>query len=319
MADSCSETELETESESASDNDFEMIESHSCASRPSASNREQKAKRDSNHEHIDRSISIMKNLTKKKTDLWCLALQLTLKKLPPMARKEMKAAITNLIDNRYSSARKSQHSAVIELDPVTPETEPSDAIETKNAQPNNGNEETAKTAVAKLIVAECPAQMTTGGETWQIVWSGPITMTAVTKFTISLSSIYGDASHLVFPLELDVIGRIVPETVYKYIATVKLTNEIALLRFSPVSKDDESAYQAFFKYLHSRHRFGVIHTRCKLIKDFYILPLTAGQKLPSILLPADGNVDLGAVRTDLLLGIIVKSFVSSIKMTKYGK
>lgn len=302
MVDTCSETELETPSESASDNDFEMFQSQSNTALATASNRKRNSKNVyAVHEHLDRSIATMKNLTKKRTDLWCLALQLTLKKLPATARKEMKMAITSLIDHRYSSTRKPANSidVKIKVEPMSPETVMNTETEAKNTKPMvDTNSETLKmtSKATPLERAVMP-----------IIWTGTICMVDMVPFGISLSTIYGDASQLVFPLELDVIGRIGPKSVYEYMANVKLTNGIALLRFAPVSKDDESAYKAFVEYLHLRQRFGVIQTRCKLIKDFYILPLMARQSLPSILMPDKDNVDLGANRTDLLLGIVVKA------------
>lgn len=147
-----------------------------------------------------------------------------------------------------------------------------------------------------------------GSEASPILWSGSISMVDVATFTISLSAIDGDASHLVFPNELDVVGRISPETVYDYISKIKLTKEIVLLRFSPTTDDDEAAYMAFMQYLEQRRRLGVLQTKCKTIKDFYILPLPAHKSLPSVLLPSDHRpIDLGANRNDLLIGIVVKT------------
>lgn len=303
MAHTCSETELESEiSGSASEHDFEMIQSQSNA--PCAPASDRNANNHIDQEHIDRSIGTMKKLTKKRTDLWCLALQLTMKKLPPDARRETKMAITKVLDERYSSKEKPV-GAKIKVDQSTTKKE------------NAARNETSKMASKKNCEKHAKHRKTVNVA--PIIWSGSISMIDVTTFSISLSSIHGDPTHLGFPFELDVIGRISPESVYTYIACVKLINEIVLLRFSPVSEGDENAYRAFVKYLHSRHRFGVIHTRCKMIKDFYVLPLPAGQLLPPTLMPANAVVDLGADRTDLLLGVIVKRKAKSSKMTKCEK
>lgn len=141
-----------------------------------------------------------------------------------------------------------------------------------------------------------------------ILWSGSISMIDVATFDISLSAIDGDPTHLIFPNELDVVGRIMPETVYDYIGKIKLTKEIVLLRFSPTTEDDETAYMAFMHYLEQRRRLGVLQTKCRAIKDFYILPLPAHKSLPSVLLPTDTRtIDLGVNRGDLLIGIVVKT------------
>lgn len=143
-------------------------------------------------------------------------------------------------------------------------------------------------------------------QTKSVLWSGSISMIDVTTFQISINSIYGDPSYIEFASELDVVGRISPETVWDYIEKIKLTKEIVLLRFSPQSDDDESAYKTFFTYLDTRKRLGVIKSGCKQIKDFYILPLATHKSLPSVLLPETGIV-WDRNRSDLLLGIIVKN------------
>lgn len=315
MADSCSETELESASESVSEHDFEMIQSDSSTARLPATDRKRSANTDVDPENIGRSIAAMKKMTKKKTDLWCLALQLTLKKLPPNARNEMKMAITSLVDQRYSPGPLAD--VKVKTEPLTPETENGDSAEAEIAQSKDTIEE-KKAMVTKPIREKRAVQMAPGNMA-AMVWSGVISMVDVATFKISVSSIYGDPSCLVFPYALDVVGRIVPETVYDYAAKVSLTNEIVLLRFAPVSDDDENAYKEFVKYLEARHRFGVIHTRCRLIKDFYVLSLPAGRSLSSTLMPSDVSVDLGAVRTDLLLGMVVKSKIKSTKAAKLGR
>lgn len=210
-------------------------------------------------------------------------------------------AITKVLDQRYSSKQKHVDAKIV-VDPSTPE--------------NNANQTSkmaAKKTSKKHVVRRTTANVA------PIIWSGSITMIDVTTFSISLSSIHGNPTHIVFPFELDVIGRISPESVYTYIPCVKHFNEIVLLRISPISNDDENAYTAFVKYFHSRDRFAVIHTRCKLIKDFYILPLRAGQLLSPSLMPANAFVDLGGDRTDLLLGVIVKRKTKSNQITKGEK
>lgn len=110
-----------------------------------------------------------------------------------------------------------------------------------------------------------------------------------------------------FPKEFDVVGRISPETVWDYLEKIRQSKDIVLLRFAPLSSsDDETAYSTFITYLDSRQRLGVIKVPSKMVKDFYILPLTSHKSLPSILKSTTG-FDLGADRPDLLLGIIVRN------------
>lgn len=84
MADTCSDKELESKMNgSASEHDIEMLQLRSSA--PCAPTTNRRAHIDFEQENIDRSIVTMKKLANKKTDLWCLAFQLTMKKLPPEA------------------------------------------------------------------------------------------------------------------------------------------------------------------------------------------------------------------------------------------
>lgn len=142
----------------------------------------------------------------------------------------------------------------------------------------------------------------------QIVWSGSISMVDVATFQVSLSVLSGSTAMIDFPKEFDVVGRINPETVWEYLAKIRVSKDIVLLKFSPRSSsdDDETAYSTFISYLDFRRRLGVIKIPSKLVKDFYILPLTSHKSLPTILKTTTG-FDLGADRPDLLLGIIVRN------------
>lgn len=140
-----------------------------------------------------------------------------------------------------------------------------------------------------------------------VVWSGAISMIDVATFKVSLSVLSGSTEAIEFPKEFDVVGRIGPDTVWDYLEKIRVSKDIVLLRFSPLTlSDDETAYSTFIQYLDSRQRLGVIKIPSKMVKDFYILPLTSHKSLPTILKTTTG-FDLGANRPDLLLGIIVRN------------
>lgn len=144
-----------------------------------------------------------------------------------------------------------------------------------------------------------------------IVWSGAISMVDVATFQVSLSPLSGSTAMIDFPKEFDVVGRINPDTVWEYLDKIRISKDIVLLKFSPRSSsdDDETAYSTFISYLDTRKRLGVIKIPSKMVKDFYIMPLTSHKSLPSILKSTTG-FDLGADRPDLLLGIIVRNRMS---------
>lgn len=190
------------------------------------------------------------------------------------------------------------------------------AANSKKSQSNAANESDQEPS--STVTIPTPPE-TVSNDVSPILWSGSISMIDVATFGVSLSVIDGDPSHLVFPNELDVVGRIVPQHVCDYIAKIRSIKEIVLLRFSPTTEDDEAAYMAFVNYLDQRNRLGVIQTKCKSIKDFYILPLPAHKSLPSVLLPPDGrSIDLGADRSGLLIGIIVKTRPSAAPNRRSG-
>lgn len=143
------------------------------------------------------------------------------------------------------------------------------------------------------------------------IWTGSIFMVDVATFQISISPVVGDCSCVSteMPDELDIVGRISPDTVWEYIGKIKksINKEILVIRFDSATPDDKDAYFTLYKYLASRKRFGVIKTKSSLIKDFYIFPLAAHKSMPSIVSNVGKEFDLN--RTDLLLGIIVLNVV----------
>lgn len=138
----------------------------------------------------------------------------------------------------------------------------------------------------------------------KIIWSGTISMVDIATFNISASVFSGDASSLEFPDELDIVGRIAPETVWDYINKIKSIKDVIVIRFAPMSDDDQSAYDTLLEYLDSRKRHGVIKPIPTFIKDFYIFPLPAYKSLPSVLQSGKGN-KFELNRPDLLIGVIV--------------
>lgn len=167
------------------------------------------------------------------------------------------------------------------------------------------------TEVTPEFPSTTPPLIEKSAQSVPIVWSGSISMVDVATFQVSLSPLSGSTALIEFPKEFDVVGRINPDTVWDYLSKIRISKDIILLRFSPrsSSEDDETAYSTFISYLDTRKRLGVIKIPSKLVKDFYIMPLTSHKSLPSILKTTTG-FDLGADRPDLLLGIIVRNRIS---------
>lgn len=93
--------------------------------------------------------------------------------------------------------------------------------------------------------------------------------------------------------ELDIVGRIIPETVWEYISKMKCSSSksISLLELHALNVEEKMPYLALYSYLTSRKRLGVIRSTNKAVKDFYIMPLVPQTPLPTVLQPFSlGNV-----------------------------
>lgn len=139
-----------------------------------------------------------------------------------------------------------------------------------------------------------------------IFWSGTINMVDVATFQVSLSVLSGNAVNIALDTDLDVVGRIPPGMVWDYLEKIRISKDVALLKFIPQSGDDANAYETFMSYLSERRRLGVFKQSSKLIKDFYVVPLQAHEPLPGDL-KRIFNCDLEPNHPALLLGVIVKN------------
>ncbi|XP_037819855.1 serine-rich adhesin for platelets [Lucilia sericata] len=147
------------------------------------------------------------------------------------------------------------------------------------------------------------------------LWTGNINMVDVTSFQLTLQPIVGNSIGLakLLPKELDVVGRIGPETVWDYISKIKKSpnKEIVVIRLIPANESETIAYKILYEYLDNRKRLGVIKSTSSQIKDFYIYPLGAGKNVPALLQPSE-PVDFydDPYRPDVLIGIIIRVVVS---------
>lgn len=146
------------------------------------------------------------------------------------------------------------------------------------------------------------------------LWMGTITMIDIATFQISVHGVSGDCESIKneLPSELDVVGRIIPDTVWEYIDKIKKNKEILIVRLSAATEEDNDAYYVLYKYLYSKKRLGVIKTASRSLKDFYVFPLAAHKSLPSVLQSFDCQ-GFESGRPDLLLGIVVKTTLAVTK------
>lgn len=104
------------------------------------------------------------------------------------------------------------------------------------------------------------------------------------------------------------VGRIGYSTVWDYLSKMKKNSskEILVIRLTAMNDEEKIPYITLYSYLNSRGRLSVMANVCSAIKDFYIMPLSGKERIPSVLLPFDGP-GFEENRGDLLLGIIVRT------------
>lgn len=110
------------------------------------------------------------------------------------------------------------------------------------------------------------------------------------------------------PSNLDIVGRISPETVWEYIGKMKSSNSkiISVVRLNAISYEEKMPYLALYSYLSIRNRLGVVKSTNKAVKDFYILPLASQKPIPQVLLPLNGPGE--CLDFNLISSIIIIQF-----------
>ncbi|KAK5853901.1 hypothetical protein PBY51_015018 [Eleginops maclovinus] len=141
------------------------------------------------------------------------------------------------------------------------------------------------------------------------LWQGLLYMHAVAKLMTKAFPVSGIMDNLTedLPDNIQVGGRISPQIVWDYLEKIRAmgTKEVCLIRFSPETEEDEISYTLLYAYFSSRRRFGVVSNNRKQVKDMYIIPLGATEKVPHQLVPFDGP-GLENNRANLLLGLIIR-------------
>uniref|UniRef100_A0A3B1IKN5 Death-inducer obliterator 1-like n=1 Tax=Astyanax mexicanus TaxID=7994 RepID=A0A3B1IKN5_ASTMX len=114
------------------------------------------------------------------------------------------------------------------------------------------------------------------------VWKGFLNMLNVAKFVTKANSLF----FIFFKVKTSV------------------TKELSLIRFHPATDEEEVAYVSLFSYFNSRRRFGVVSNICNSVKDLYLIPLSAKESIPSLLLPLEGP-GLEEQHPNLILGLAI--------------
>ncbi|XP_062951334.1 LOW QUALITY PROTEIN: death-inducer obliterator 1-like [Cynocephalus volans] len=124
------------------------------------------------------------------------------------------------------------------------------------------------------------------------IWKGFINMKSVAKFVTKAYPVSGCFDYLSedLPNTIHIGGRIAPKMVWDYVGELKssVSKELCLIRFHPLTEEEEVAYVSLYSYLSSRGRFGVVPNKTRHIKNLYLIPLGAKDPIPSALLPFEG-------------------------------
>lgn len=143
------------------------------------------------------------------------------------------------------------------------------------------------------------------------LWDGGINMNEVSTFQLYFQAISKCESldEIFTELELTVVGRINPDTVWDYIGKIRRspTKILDVLKLVPSSEGEVSGYVELFSYLKNLKRLGVIKPQSKAIKDFYIIPLGKNESLPYVLQNyKDLDLFTDRTRPDLILGVVIR-------------
>ncbi|XP_018420360.1 PREDICTED: PHD finger protein 3 isoform X2 [Nanorana parkeri] len=144
------------------------------------------------------------------------------------------------------------------------------------------------------------------------IWKGFLNMPSVAKFIIKAYPVSGSLDHLSedLPDSIQVGGRISPQTVWDYVEKIKAsgTKETCVIRFCPETEEDQISYTLLYSYFSSRKRYGVVANNMRQVKDMYLIPLGASEKIPHFFVPFDGP-GLETRRPNLLLALIIRQKV----------
>lgn len=188
--------------------------------------------------------------------------------------------------NSSSGSKKHTESKTETFEPYVPEPLP---LEPKKEEVDVSDHEPSSTVIIKT--PEIGLDESAWIEDTKAVWRGSIHMPDVARFHTALQTVSGDSHELNKELTnvIDCVGRISTQLAWDYIAKIKKTKDISVLRClcSEENEEQKKAYMKLYSYLSNRNRLGVVQTSSTVIRDFYILPLDKDAPVPAVLTPLD--------------------------------
>lgn len=112
------------------------------------------------------------------------------------------------------------------------------------------------------------------------------------------------------PPEIRLHGRIQPSKADDYLCGLEYSNTTELVIITlvePKEPEDQAQFDKFFKYLKQKDRYGVgSQHSVPAIKDIYLLPMDAGQPLPTVMKALDHGFTDPIQERSFLVPIVIK-------------
>lgn len=213
---------------------------------------------------------------------------------------------TKTVEEAANLVNKEKPVAIVQPRSLNTSDQPEDASSssTRDVHATNPAERERRKVVEK------PYYKYYADETFNL-WDGGINMNEVSSFQLYLQAISKCESleETFTESELNVVGRINPKTVWDYLGKIikSPTKILDIIKLIPGSESEVIGYVELFTYLKNLDRLGVIKPRSKMIKDFYLIPLSKEERLPPVLQNYN-DLDLfkDPNRPDLILGVVIR-------------
>lgn len=152
-----------------------------------------------------------------------------------------------------------------------------------------------------------------------VVWKGKVvggslgTFNTVAKFAAGCQP---DVPNLglswpeVMPAEIKLHGRIQPSKADEYLCGLEYSNTTELVIVNilePKEPNEHAQFTKFFNYLKQKGRYGVgMQHSVPAIKDIYLLPMEAGQALPTVMRALEHDIPDPVPERSFLVPIVIK-------------
>ncbi|ANB13151.1 Bye1p [Sugiyamaella lignohabitans] len=165
-----------------------------------------------------------------------------------------------------------------------------------------------------------------------LIWTGHVTMPGVAQFPGSATHIAGGGNfdptsnwNQVFNLDAPIVidGRLDDTKAIPYLRNVRHSKDIVafVLKSDEISNPGQpNAGDELFDYFHSRHKYGVIKHRHKIVKDAYIVTVGANDEIPDYLTLSGEQLGylrhLQATTGNVILGVfVVQPFKAGVRQS----